>query len=183
MKGIILIIVAVLFTILFLGSEKNTEVKFIEKPEINTSSSLLDRLTDTDRYPGDGLCSDGENLLLDPDCTPSYSDIKCGQIFKQMWFLRFLLIIIIIFLITKNDKSILLIILFITLLFFNGVGSSEQEIEPEKTKEYSCQGIDFFKNAGGCLYSPNPVIGWIVAVVIIGLIFFRKEIIAIKSRF
>ena len=82
--------------------------------------TVFDKIFSSCRISGNGICDYGENLLLSHECKLSEQDLVSGDLFKYMWFIRFLLIVALFLYYRKNPNFAITVLIIISLLVFNG---------------------------------------------------------------
>jgi hypothetical protein len=114
--------------------------------------NLVNRIFSSDKVEN-GICDDGENILLDDDCKFDWDETKEGQIFKHMWVIRLALIIAAILLITENVNFPIAVIIIICILVFNGAFGQlgTKTIEKEVIEEEHTT-------------APSPLMGWLEGI-------------------
>ena len=136
------------------------------------SETFLNRLTSKCKIPDNLVCEDGENFILDNDCKVNINNLKAGDLFKSMWFLRFVLFFSI-FLLARDSKRYPLIIIMLIILFvYNGAF-----IRPgAEYDQMACMDINFLINTGYCIMPEKPILGWLIAfTMVITLISYFVE--------
>jgi len=107
-----------------------------------------------------GICEDGENLIIDKDCNPTLNDLTSGSIFGLMWFFRLVLIITAILYFKESQFFPLSAILSFALFIYHGAFGVSQSI----TKP----GVDCSVfNIGHCFFPQNAFFGWILVILVI----------------
>lgn len=77
----------------------------------------------------DGVCNDGENLLIDKDCQFNMNDLTSLTILNTMWFIRLMLLLAAIMFFRKSTLFPLIVIIIMALLVMNGA-LGLQEVKP-----------------------------------------------------
>ncbi|MBU0907634.1 MAG: LamG domain-containing protein, partial [Nanoarchaeota archaeon] len=142
--------------------------------------SIIQRVT-SDCKINNGECDDGENPLFDKDCTVTLEDVSSGVIFYSMWFLRLILIIAFIVFFKKKEFFPFMVIIIVALLIMNGaIGTSitklDKPILEETTATPECNGVNFLRNIGACIWPSKPMIGWTIVVGGVLLFLFKDSI-------
>jgi len=143
--------------------QKQVQEQLLTGIGCTVNENFLNRLTSNCKVPDNFECDDGENFLLDNDCKVSINTIKEGDLFRNMWFLRFVLFFSI-FLLARDSKRYPLIIITLILLFvYNGAF-----IKPgAEYNQMACMDVNFLINTGYCIMPDKPVLGWIIAFTMI----------------
>lgn len=122
--------------------------------------SVFDRIVSKDKDPDNGICDDGENFILDDDCTFSFQLLAKGEIFEYMWFLRLMLLLTILLIyFQKTDYYAFSLVVTSALLVYHGLFGISQPPNPSNTYSITSLGNTIFPN--------SPVLGWIM----VGLLF------------
>jgi len=126
------------------------------------NATFINRLFSKCKIADNLVCEDGENFLIDSDCS-FYEEAKTGKIFKQMWFLRMVMLFSI-FLLARDSKRYPLIVISLVVLFvYNGAF-----INPTSPYDpLQCTDVNFIINAGYCVMPDRPIVGWIIVFAII----------------
>jgi len=124
--------------------------------------TFTERLFSKCKIPDNGICEDGETLLVDEDCIITKANISSGKIFESMWLLRFM-ILLSIFLLAINHKGVLLSTIIVGLLFLYN-GAIVQAI-PVPEPDIICN----VTNLGQCFFGKYPILGW--ALVGLSIVF------------
>jgi len=115
---------------------------------------FIERAFSSCQVPDDGVCDDGENLLLDKDCTIDLREISTGRTFQTMWFMRLLLIISVL-LFVKGSKAFPYVVAgTVGLIFYNGAFTQGLSLGRD------CMDVNFLLNAGYCVMPGQPLLGW-----------------------
>ena len=138
---------------------------------ITESKDILTRLFSFPRNPSNNICDDGEWPILDKDCNITITKIKDGDIFREMWIMKLMVLISLWFLFKRDKSYILTLVLFVSLLIYNSLELiAMQENVP---LEVRCNGFNFLKHIGGCIWPTNPSIGWIIIALLGGYILYK----------
>ncbi len=143
-----------------------------------SNETFINRLTSKCKIPENLICEDGENFILDRDCKVSLGGLRAGDLFRNMWFLRFVLFFSI-FLLTRNSKAYPLVtIMLVSLFIYNGAF-----IRPgTEFDRMACMDVNFLINAGYCIMPDKPVLGWLIAfTMVITVISYFVEITRSKK--
>ena len=127
---------------------------------------FIERLTSQCRIPDNFVCDDGENFMLDKDCKVTFDDVKLGDLFRNMWFLRIMLFFSI-FLLSRNSKVYPLMVVILLVLFIYNGAFIRPGAEYEKM---ACMDVNFLINAGYCIMPEKPVLGWIISFIMVILV-------------
>lgn len=138
-------------------------------------ATFIQRLTSQCIIPNNNNCDDGEYLLFHSDCRTSLAMFADGEVFQQMWFLRYFLILSIFLLFKDSKKYPLVVATTLVLFIFN-----HAFVRPGYVlDEMQCLDVNFFINAGYCIMPTYPMFGWVIMLSIIALfityIFYFKD--------
>ena len=140
-------------------------------PASMAEPNILDRLTFKEAN-NNGVCEDGENLLINKDCNLTLEDVTAGNIFGYMWFFRLVVLAAIILYIKKSRLLPLSIILLFGLFVYHG---GIRASIPLSKPGVECSAF----NLGHCFFPENPFFGWVM--VILTVVFITKFVIGKKN--
>ena len=115
------------------------------------------------------VCEDGENYLLDDDCTVTLRGVVDGSVLVQMWFLRVVLLILLVLFIRGSPAFPYGVIASLMLLVNAGAFSKGLVVGT------SCMGPNFVLNAGFCVLPERPLLGWVIVLVVVLWLFSRHN--------
>ena len=134
-----------------------------KRGECSKDIPFIQRLFSTCKVPNNGICDDGEYILIDKDCSLTFSKVRNYELFTEMWLLRILLVIAL-FLFFKNDPNFKIVVAVLIALFVynHAFGLPSEGI--------SCDGSSFLFNFGYCMMPSSPLLGWAVGAALVTLI-------------
>jgi hypothetical protein len=128
---------------------------------------FVERIFSKCKIPDNGICDDGENYILNRECVVNLDIVRTGELFKVMWFIRFILILSIFLLVRDSKQYPLAVIAIIILLVYN------EAFIPEGMDydRLACTDVNLLINFGYCVMPDKPMMGWLIGLAIIALLF------------